>query len=75
LGTLLALLEKFQFIRFNEGVWICINSMTFAKNIEFWLVFLFKIQLNYKKMVLEGKNGEPIHILANDIGYTNTFEL
>jgi hypothetical protein len=23
-------------------------------------------------MVLEGRNGSPIHIQANDIGYTNT---
>jgi hypothetical protein len=62
LGTLLLLLENFQFIGFNEGVWICINSMAFVKNIEFWVVFLFEIQLNYKKIILEGKNGQPIHI-------------
>jgi hypothetical protein len=34
LGTLLVLLENFQFKGFNEGVWICKNSMAFVKNIE-----------------------------------------
>ncbi len=57
MGTLLVLLENFQFIGFNDGVCICINSMAFVKNIEFWIVFVFEIQLNYKKMVLEGRNG------------------
>jgi hypothetical protein len=56
LGTLLVLLENFQFIGFNEGVWICKSSMAFVKNIE-CRFFLFEIQLNDKKIVLEGRNG------------------
>jgi len=35
--------------------------MAFVKNIEFW-VFVFEIQLSYKKNILEGRNQEPIHI-------------
>jgi hypothetical protein len=31
LGTLLILLEKNQFTRYNKSVWICKNSMAFAK--------------------------------------------
>jgi hypothetical protein len=57
LGTLLLLLENFQFIGFNEGVWICINSMAFGENIEFWVVFLFEIQLNCIKMISKGIDG------------------
>jgi hypothetical protein len=56
LGTLLVLLEKFQFIGFDEGVWICKNSMAFAKKLNFEYVFAGN-SLNYKKMVLEGRNG------------------
>jgi hypothetical protein len=57
LGTLLVLLEKIQFIGFNEGVWNYENPMAFVKNIECCIFFWFEIQLHYKKMVLEGKNG------------------
>ncbi len=34
-GHTFVFLVKFQFIGFNEGVWICKNSMAFVKNIEF----------------------------------------
>ncbi len=57
MGTFLVFLENFQFIGFNQGVWICESLMAFVKNIECWIVFLFEIQWNYKKMVLEGRNG------------------
>ncbi len=33
------MLENFQFIGFNEGDWICKNSMAFVKKIEFWVFF------------------------------------
>jgi hypothetical protein len=49
LGTLLVLLENFQCIGFNEGVWICRNPIAFPKTIEFWIIFLVYIQINYQK--------------------------
>jgi hypothetical protein len=32
-------------------IWICESPIAFVKNIECWIVFLFEIQWNYKKMV------------------------
>jgi hypothetical protein len=56
LGTLLVLLENFQFIEFNEVVWICGSSMAFVKNIEFEFFFV-QNSIKLQHVVLEGKNG------------------
>jgi hypothetical protein len=56
LGPLLILLEKNWLIGFNEGVWIW-KSLMICKRYCISNIFLFKIQLHYQKMVLEGKNG------------------
>jgi hypothetical protein len=59
------LLENFQFIGFNEGVWICKNSMAFEKNIAFWVGFFvgnsIKLQKNgfgKKKWVTNSHSGQ-----------------
>jgi hypothetical protein len=55
-GHTFVFLVKFQFIGFNEGVWICKNSMAFVKNIEFWVVFS-KNSIKLPKNDFEGRNG------------------